>query len=303
MSKTDFIETDQLRAFEAVARIGSFTEAARALGIPQTTVSHQIARLEGRAGRLLIRRSTRRVELTDAGSAMLVYVRSILGLAEAARRRLMVPPVDGVLKIAIAEEFAATKLAGVLSIFRRQHPRFELRFLTARNDYIFAALEGGEVDIVLGKCRTGLKRGELLWREPLVWVGQPFALEAPTAPVPLLVYLRPSEVRDVAEAALLACHRPCEIVAESANLSGLVAAAQAGLGVLPIGRNFIPSGLSALPPESGLPELGKIDYVIEYRSQATDPAVRSFAGILREFAKQLVQDPVTESPREMADDA
>jgi DNA-binding transcriptional LysR family regulator len=290
MTKSDFLETDQLRAFEAVARTGSFTGAAHVLGIPQTTVSHQIARLEGRAGRVLFRRSTRRVELTDAGSAMLVYVKSILALADAARRRLLIPPVDGVLRIAIAEEFAATELAGVLSIFRRQHPRFEMRLLTARNDYIFAALEADEVDIALGKCRAGRKKGELLWREPIGWLGQSGTLAPSPSPVPLLVYLRPSEVRDIAEAALLGVHRRFTIVVESANLLGLVAAAQAGLGVLPLGRHFIPAGLKEVPPAAGLPTIGEIDYVIDYRSQATDPAVHAFAEILREFAKQLFHE-------------
>src|SRR5271169_5624090 len=136
MSTMGIMETDQLRAFEAVADAGSFTKAASALRVPQSTLSQQIARLEARAGRLLIRRSTRRVELTEAGTAMLVYVRSILRLADAARRRLAIPPVDGMLKVAIAEEFVTTKLASVLGIFRQQYPRFEMRLVTARNDYI-----------------------------------------------------------------------------------------------------------------------------------------------------------------------
>jgi DNA-binding transcriptional LysR family regulator len=282
------METDQLRAFEAVADAGSFTKAASALGVPQSTLSQQIARLEARAGRLLIRRSTRRVELTEAGSAMLVYVRSILRLADAARRRLAIPPVDGMLKVAIAEEFATTKLASVLGIFRQQYPRFEMRLVTARNDYIFAALEANEVDIALGKARIGRKKGEWLWREPLAWVGQSWALDMTPAAIPLLTYLRPSETRDLAEAALVRANRIWTVVAESANLSGLIAAAEAGLGVLPLGRNFIPAALGEMPPERGLPSIGEVDYVLDYRSTPADTAVGSFAELLRSFAKQLV---------------
>jgi DNA-binding transcriptional LysR family regulator len=291
MNTTEVIETDQLRAFEAVASAGSFTRAARALGVPQSTLSQQITRLEARAGRLLIKRSTRHVVLTEAGDAMLVYAHSILGLADAARRRLAIPPVDGVLKIAIAEEFAATKLASLLNIFSQQYPRFEMRFVTARNDYIFGALEAGEVDVALGKAEIGRKKGEQLWREPLAWVGQSRALHTKSGTVPLLAYLRPSETRNLAEAALLRANRVWTVVAESANLLGLIAAAEAGLGVLPLGRHFIPSTLKELPSDCGLPPIGEVGYILDYHSKPSDPAVDSFAELLQSFAKQLVQHP------------
>jgi len=291
VSTAEVIETDQLRAFEAVAKAGSFTKAANALGIPQSTLSQQIARLETRAGRLLIKRSTRRVALTEVGTAMLVYVQSILELAEAARRRLAVPAMDGVIRVAIAEEVAATKLSSVLGIFRQLYPRFAMRFLTARNDYIFAALESGEVDIVLGKAPAGRKKGEQLWRERIVWVGRSCALEVSPAAVPLLVYLNPSETRNIAEAALLRVRRTWTVVAESANLLGLLAAAEAGLGVLPLGRNFIPSPLSEIPSGHDLPPIGEVDYILDYNSKESDATVHSFAELLRSFARQLVQIP------------
>jgi hypothetical protein len=91
MEHDDIIDTEQLRAFEAVAVSGSFTRAAAVLGTAQSSVSQQVARLEKRAGQLLIRGTTRRVELTPSGVSMLVYVRSILAMADDARRRLGAP--------------------------------------------------------------------------------------------------------------------------------------------------------------------------------------------------------------------
>jgi DNA-binding transcriptional LysR family regulator len=298
MEQDDIIDTEQLRAFEAVADTGSFTRAAALIGTAQSSVSQQIARLEKRAGRLLIRRTTRRVELTPAGVSMLVYVRSILAMADDARRRLSVPPVEGVLRIGIADEFATTQLSSVLGIFRRQHPRFEMQFLTGRNDYLYNALEARDVDMILGKCHSGRKRGELLWRESLVWIGQPWALRKADMPIPLVTYLRPSETRDVAEAALLAARRTWTVVAQSHNLLGLLAAAEAGLGVTALGRNFVPPGLKEIPLEAGLPSLGTLDYVIDQSIRSSDPAADAFAEILRGFAKQLIdrqdREPVSE---------
>lgn len=167
MERNDIVDAEQLRAFEPVAETNSFTRAAHRLGIAQSSVSQQVARLEKRAGRLLVGRTTRRVELTPAGDAMLVYVPSILAMADDARRRLDTPPMEGLLRIGIADEFATTKLSGALGIFRMQHPMFEMRFLTGRSDYLFDALDSGDVDIILGKCHSGrTRRGIAVAGEP-----------------------------------------------------------------------------------------------------------------------------------------
>ncbi len=286
--KRDLIDTEQLRAFEAVAATGSFTRAAAKLGSAQSSVSQQVAALEKRSGRLLVRRTTRSVKLTPAGAAMLVYVRSILSMAEDARRRLSVPPVEGVVKVGVADEFATTKLASVLGIFRTQHPRFQIQFLTGRNDYLTSALERGDADIILAKCHSGRQRGQLLWREQLIWIGQSCALNDARAVVPLVTYLRPSETRDLVEAALVAAHRTWSVVAQGDNLSGLLAAAQAGLGVMALGRNFVPDGFAEIPASAQLPPLGTLDYVIDHHAPPTDPGTSAFTEILRVFAQNLV---------------
>jgi DNA-binding transcriptional LysR family regulator len=56
-----------LRAFIRIAELGSLSGAARALGMPKSSASRSLARLEGTAGAALIERSTRHLRLTDAG--------------------------------------------------------------------------------------------------------------------------------------------------------------------------------------------------------------------------------------------
>ena len=158
------------------------------------------------------------------------------------------------------------------------------------DDYLSEALEKGMADIILAKCLSGKRRGELLWRERLIWIGQPFALSKRDAPIPLLALLRPSETREVAEAALLAAHRTWTVAAEGDNLSGLLAAAQAGLGVMALGRNFVPQGLGEIPLSAGLPRLGTLDYVIDHSDRRVDPATHAFEEILRRFAKHLMTE-------------
>lgn len=72
----------QLRVFETVARLGSFSRAAEALGISQPSVSIQVGDLERSLGAELFSQAGRRIELTEAGRALYDRARRILELAE-----------------------------------------------------------------------------------------------------------------------------------------------------------------------------------------------------------------------------
>ncbi|MGQ3671949.1 LysR family transcriptional regulator [Xanthobacter sp. TB0136] len=291
MEQNKLIETDDLQAFEAVAAKRNFSQAAAYLGIAQSTVSQRISRLEKRAGRPLLQRTTRSVELTPDGQSMLIYARSILSIAEDARRRLHTPPIDGVLKVGIEDEFATTNLPRLLGIFRSQHPRFEMQFLTGRNEFIHDSLHSGEADIILGKSHGGLPAGEVVWREEMVWVGAPPILgERIEDPVPLITYLGPSITRDMVEKNLQDARRTWMTVAKGSNLLGLLSAAEAGVGVMVIGRNFITPGLSEMPESAGLPKLDTMDYVIHQRPGSSSPVTDSFAEVLRCFVRQFAQE-------------
>jgi len=80
-----------LRLFISVVDTGSFSAAGELLGISTSVVSRQIAALEAELGTRLLKRSTRRVELTDAGSIYLKRVRSLLTELEETNRFLKNP--------------------------------------------------------------------------------------------------------------------------------------------------------------------------------------------------------------------
>ena len=75
----------QLRTFVTVVDAGSFSEAARTMGISQPAVTMQIQALESDLGATLLDRRYRRVDLTDAGEVLLPYARSILGELDSVR--------------------------------------------------------------------------------------------------------------------------------------------------------------------------------------------------------------------------
>ncbi len=75
----------QLKTFVTVIELGSFSEAARAMGISQPAVTMQIQALESDVGATLLDRRYRRVDLTEAGAALLPHAREVLAELEAAR--------------------------------------------------------------------------------------------------------------------------------------------------------------------------------------------------------------------------
>jgi DNA-binding transcriptional LysR family regulator len=100
-----------LRLFISVADTGSFSATAKLLGISTSVVSRGIAALEAELGIRLLKRSTRRVALTEAGSLYLTRVRSLLTELEDTNRNLKQPNTAAAGKFRIA---APTALGLVL---------------------------------------------------------------------------------------------------------------------------------------------------------------------------------------------
>jgi DNA-binding transcriptional LysR family regulator len=112
------------------------------------------------------------------------------------------------------------------------------------------------------KRRTGDPRGVTAWREPIGWIGREEFRVDPAAPAPLLLYPPPSVTRALALDALERARRPWRIAFTSASLTGLSAAARAGLGLMPHSTRLMPAGLAVIAPGPSLPRLPEIEFVI-----------------------------------------
>jgi DNA-binding transcriptional LysR family regulator len=126
-------------------------------------------------------------------------------------------------------------------------------------------LRAGELDLVLAKRHAQEQVGTSVWREPLVWTGPPGTTVAPDAPVPLIAYPPPSITRARALERLRAQGRAWRITCTSGSLSGLRAAALAGLGVAVFARGLIPDGLVELADEANLPDPGEVEFLLTHR--------------------------------------
>src|ERR1051326_7268181 len=124
--RVPMLDLDLLRSFVSVVDAGGFTRAGERVHRTQSTVSQQIRRLEDALGRELILRNGRQATPTEEGERLLSYARRILALAEEARDVVARPAGEGVVRLGLPEDFAAYRLADLLSEFARSRPGLRL---------------------------------------------------------------------------------------------------------------------------------------------------------------------------------
>src|SRR3569832_1367152 len=132
--------TAALAAFEAVARLGSFTAAARELDLTQGAISRQISLLEEQFGRRLFERDSRNVRLSAAGEIYAEAVRAALGQLRDAALGLMSNRHSGVLNVAILPTFGTRWLMPLIPDFVARHPDITINFATRIGCFVFVCV-------------------------------------------------------------------------------------------------------------------------------------------------------------------
>ncbi len=120
-----------LRAFEAAARALSFQDAARELGLSPSAVSHQIRTLETYLDVRLFDRLTRRIELTEAGRALLPGVGRGFREIEGAVRQVRSLKSGAVIVVSAGPSMASKWLVPRLYDFEERYPEIEVRITTS----------------------------------------------------------------------------------------------------------------------------------------------------------------------------
>lgn len=269
-----------LNSFVILHTTGSFTETGARLGIGQSTVTQHIQRLEKSLDRKLVFRDTHRVKLTAEGEALLGYARAMLDLDGKIAARFGEGRLRGQLRLGVSEDVVASRLTSILEDFIRQHPLVDLELTVALSASLYQMQEAGDLDLVLAKRHLGETHGRLLYREPLVWLARdPDFILSRSDVLPLIAFPPPSITRRVAQEALDRGNVPWRIVCTCGSLSGLTAAARAGMGVLVQPRSMAPSGLREITGER-LPVLEDVEFVLVPRRGADAALVEALSSLI-----------------------
>lgn len=147
------MDLNQLVVFVTVAEQGSFSKAADTLGLAKSTVSERVRALEEDLAAQLLKRSTRRVSLTEAGETLVARGRDILALAAEAESELTVATrhAVGQLRLSAPISFGLRFLTDIVAELACEHPQLAIDF----------QLEDRTVDLVAERFDLALRIGRL----------------------------------------------------------------------------------------------------------------------------------------------
>jgi len=167
----------QMEYLVALADEQQFTRAAVACGVSQSGLSAAIRGLEDELGTSLFTRTTRRVEPTDAGLALLPHARTMLAQAHAARDAVVraTRELSGDLRVGAEQCLGVVDVPPLLERFHRRYPQVDIHFTQAGSHELVAAVRGGDLDV--GFVATGERLGRVvrteLGRRPVVLLCPP----------------------------------------------------------------------------------------------------------------------------------
>lgn len=147
----ELLDSRQLRAFQELARQGSFTAAARNLNLTQSAVSHSIKALERTLETALFERLGKTVRLTRAGETLLPHADRILSRMVRAQDELQVldRPGHGRLRIGATVTISQFVLPSVLRELRESYPEFDISVTTDDSRGLMGLLETGDIDVAV----------------------------------------------------------------------------------------------------------------------------------------------------------
>lgn len=171
-----------LKTFVRVARLGSFSRAARELGLSQPSASRIVSTLERDVGAALMVRTTRALTLTEAGTDYLARVEPLLAALEDADQAARgTDELRGTLRIGLSSSFAVREVIPRLPTFMTRHPALRID-LTIDDQHQNLVVEGVDVALRFGALADSNATARLLDASPRLLVASPAYLRRAGAP-------------------------------------------------------------------------------------------------------------------------
>lgn len=291
----------QIESFLAVADNGNFSRASRRLNIAQPALSQAVKDLEAELGVRLFDRTTRRVELTDAGREFAGSAAAILEDLQLAvqNARDLAQRKRGRIRIAAPPLLAAVVLPQAISAFKAQHPGISVELVDVGTEQILQSVISGRAECGLGTFSAGSEGIErvLLMRDNLMlFCAADSALDR-SGPIrwkdletePIIALTRDSGIRLLVEVGFEAAQIPVKPAYEVSHVTTALALVEAGLGV-----SVLPTYAKAAALHKRIvgrqlcePTISRDIVLIHASGRAISPAVTAFTTILRRFAHTL----------------
>jgi len=148
------VDLDGIAVFVKVVQAGSFSQAAKLLNMPNSTVSAKVAALEKRLGVTLLQRTTRRLHLTEAGEGYFRRCMTALEELHAAENELAIErgETKGVLRLTAPVELGRSALPPVLDVLMKRHPAIKIDLIIT-NRLVDLVVENIDVAVRAGPLK------------------------------------------------------------------------------------------------------------------------------------------------------
>lgn len=162
------MDLNETAVFVKVVQSGSFSRAARLLGLPTSTVSTRVSRLEKRLGMTLLQRTTRQLNLTEAGTVY--FEHAVAGLDQILTAEAAITAthgdVTGLLRVTAPADIGDALLARLVNSVHQAYPKLRID-LMLMDRYVDLIKEGVDVAIRTGKLKDSSliakKIGTICW--------------------------------------------------------------------------------------------------------------------------------------------
>jgi DNA-binding transcriptional LysR family regulator len=285
----------QISAFLTVAETGSFTRAAERLDTAQPALSQLVRDLETTLGLRLFDRTTRRVELTEAGREFRVMTAKIVDDLDFAVRatRDVAQRRRGRVLVAAPPLLAATVLSQAAAVFATRHPQISLVVVDAPTPEVLDLVRTGGVDLGIGTFageQSGVER-ETLARDRLLlycppdhaWARRSRLAWSDLEGHALVTLTRESAIRLLVELGYESAQMQLSPIYEVRQISTALALVAAGQGI-----TVLPSYARAEARFRGLrcvplvePDMRRDIVMLRAAGRSLSPAAQSLAPILR----------------------
>ncbi|WCM24156.1 LysR substrate-binding domain-containing protein [Paraburkholderia bryophila] len=237
------MDVNALRIFSRVARLQSFSAAARELSISQSQASRAVADIEAELGALLLARTTRAVVPTEAGAEYLIRVEAVLDQLDDAEQSVRIDELRGTLRVGMPTSAGVREIIPRLPRFTERHPKLRIEILLddRRQDLVREAVD---VAIRIGTLPDSNATARLLTSYARVIVASPAYLAdrgTPLSPDELIghrIVYGPATTVNTAWTFMqdgVTTTVPAEPNIAFSDNEGAVAGAKAGLGITSIG--------------------------------------------------------------------
>ncbi|GGE56211.1 HTH-type transcriptional regulator GltR [Pullulanibacillus camelliae] len=240
------MDLKDISIFAKVAKTGSVTKTAKALGYVQSNITTRIQHLENEFNTSLFDRQSRGMVLTTNGEILLQYVEQILNLWDEAEHILRdTETPNGTLKIGAMETTAATRLPSVLMTYHQHYPNVDISLVSGPTKYLIDSVLNHELEaaFVAGPIEHPLLEKSSVIKEELVIVSQTESVNmAPSDSLTILGFREGCSYRKRFEQYLDHLGIQSRKMIELGTLEGILGCVTAGLGISLLPKKVVERG-------------------------------------------------------------